>query len=301
MSARTLTIGSRGSRLALRQADWVAAQLRQAGLKAAVRVIRTTGDQVADAPLEALGRQQGIQGVFTKEIEHALLAGAIDLAVHSLKDLPTELDPRLALGCVPRRADARDALVGKTLEGLRPGDRVGTGSPRRAAQLRHLAPGIRVVDLRGNVETRLRKLRDGACEAVVLAMAGLERLGLAGEVAEILDPAQMTPAVGQGALGLEVRRADRATAEALAPLHDEAAAAAVEAERALLKALGGGCAIPLGAHAAAAGDRLRLLATAPTAAGRLVRAERAGPPAEAAALGANVAAELRRLGVALGA
>lgn len=301
MSARTLTIGTRGSRLALRQADWVAAQLRQAGLKAAVRVIRTTGDRVADAPLEALGRQQGIQGVFTKEIENALLAGTIDLAVHSLKDLPTELDPRLALGCVPRRADARDALVGRTLDRLRPGDRVGTGSPRRAAQLQHLAPDIRVVDLRGNVDTRLRKLRDGACEAAVLAVAGLERLGLAGEVAEILDPAQMTPAVGQGALGLEVRRADRATAEALAPFHDEAAAAAVEAERTLLKTLGGGCAIPLGAHAAAAGDCLRLLATAPTAAGRLVRAERTGPPAEAAALGAHVATELRRLGVAIGA
>ncbi len=298
MSTRTLTIGTRGSKLALRQAHWVAERLRQTGSGVAIRVIKTTGDLVTRIPLDSLGPQQGIKGVFTKEIEDALLAGAIDLAVHSLKDLPAELDPRLALGCVPQRADPRDALLGAKLGGLRRGDRVGTGSPRRAAQLRQLLPAVEVIDMRGNVDTRIRKLREGVCQAIVLAVAGLERLGLEGEIAQILDTAQMVPAIGQGALGIEVRSGDGAVLEAIAPLHDEVAAAEVEAERALLRAFGGGCAAPLGANASEADGQLTLrAAVARDGDAQMARAEDSAPVSQAAVLGARVAASLRGRGV----
>lgn len=294
MSTRTLAIGTRGSKLALRQAHWVAERLRQTGRSVAIRVIKTTGDLVTRVPLESLGPQQGIKGVFTKEIEDALLAGAIDLAVHSLKDLPADLDPRLALGCVPRRADPRDALLGAKLGDLRRGGRVGTGSPRRAAQLRQLLPAVELIDMRGNVDTRIRKLREGVCQAIVLAVAGLERLGLDAEIAQILDTEQMVPAIGQGALGIEVRSGDCAVLQAIAPLHDEAAAAEVEAERALLRGFGGGCGVPLGANASFADGRLRLRAAVAAAGDAgVVRAEDSAPVSQAAALGARVAARLR--------
>ena len=294
MNTRTLTIGTRGSKLALRQAHWVAERLRQAGNGVHIRVIKTTGDRAARIPLDSIGLQQGIKGVFTKEIEDALLAGAIDLAVHSLKDLPVDLDPRFVLGCVPQRADPRDALLGAQLDGLRRGDRVATGSPRRAAQLRQLLPAVRVVDMRGNVDTRIRKLREGVCQAIVLAVAGLERLGLKAEITQILDTYQMVPAVGQGALGIEVRHGDHAVLDAIAPLHDEVAAAEVEAERALLRGFGGGCAVPLGANATATGGRLKLrAAVALDGDARIVRAEDSAPVIEAAVLGARVAARLR--------
>ncbi len=296
MTGRTLTVGTRGSQLALRQARWVADRLRASGTAAEVRVIKTTGDRTPAVPLGTLGPRAGIKGVFTKELEDALLDGGIDLAVHSLKDLPTELDARLALGCVPTRADPRDVLVGRRLANLDAGDRVGTGSPRRAAQLRDLRPGVQTVDLRGNVDTRLRKLRAGACEALLLAAAGLQRLGLAAEIAEALDPEQMVPAVGQGALGLEVRVGDRAVLAAITPLHDSAAAAETAAERALLRALGGGCAVPLGAWARAESGQLTLRAAAALGDRRLVRARGAAPLADAEELGAQVAAALRRTG-----
>ena len=297
---RDLTIGTRGSKLALRQAGWVAGRLEELGNRVTIRVIKTTGDRIGAVPLAALGQRQGIKGVFTKEIEEALIACEIDLAVHSLKDLPTDLDTRLALGCVPLRADPRDALLGKKLGDLRPGDLVGTGSPRRAAQLRALRPDVTVADIRGNVDTRIRKLRAGDYDAIVLAAAGLERLGLQAEVAEYLEADTMVPAIGQGALGLEIRAGDALALKALAPLHDIRVATEVEAERSLLRSLGGGCDIPLGAHASSRNGRLRLLATAAGSEGGMVRTEDEASTEEAPELGVRVAASLRRLGADFG-
>lgn len=295
-----LTIGTRGSRLALKQASWVAERLGRVGHAATLRVIRTTGDRVGAIPLAALGERQGIKGVFTKEIEDALIAGEIDLAVHSLKDLPTQLDRRLALGCVPQRADPRDALLGRSLAELRAGDRVGTGSPRRAAQLACLKPGLHVLEIRGNVDTRIRKLKEGKYDAIVLAAAGLDRLGLRAEIAECLEVDAMVPAIGQGALGIEVRSGDDAVLEALAPLHHAVTAAQVTAERSLLRAMGGGCGVPLGAHAASSGDRLCLIAAAAGPGGGMLRAQGAAGATQARKLGIRVAAKLRRLGLGPG-
>ena len=297
-----LVIGTRGSKLALCQARWMAARLEAIGIESSIRVIRTTGDRQADQPLAEMGRQQGLKGLFTKEIEDALIDSSIDLAVHSLKDLPTDLDSRLQLGCVPARADPRDVLVGRTCDQLAAGDRVGTGSPRRAAQLGRLLPGIRVLDIRGNVDTRIRKLRSGEFDAIVLAAAGLARMGLDSEVAEYLDVDRMVPAIGQGALGIEVRAGDCNVLEAVMPLHDQAAAVEVRAERSLLRALGGGCELPLGGHARFDGCLLRLVAETATKSGGMIRAEDfATTTDDAAVLGIRVAETLRRYGADLGA
>lgn len=293
-----LTIGTRGSQLALCQARWVAAELAARGTAASIRVIKTTGDQSTAVPLAALGAQRGVKGVFTKEIEDALIVGEIDLAVHSLKDLPTEIDGRLALGCVPVRADPRDALLGRRLEALRPGDRVGTGSLRRAEQLRDLVPGIAISDVRGNVDTRIRKLRSGQYDAIVLAAAGLERLGWLDQAAELLSPAQMVPAIGQGALGIESRVGDRRVSEALAAIHHPTTASEVEAERSLLRALGGGCDVPLGGHATCHEGTITLRAAAALSGGGLARLEHSALSGEASSLGIAVAEKLRDLGVA---
>lgn len=294
-----LVIGTRGSKLALCQARWVAGRLEAVGIESSIRVIRTTGDRQADLPLAAMGRQQGLKGLFTKEIEDALIDSSVDLAVHSLKDLPTELDPRLELGCVPVRADPRDALVGRACDQLAAGDRVGTGSPRRAAQLAQLFPGTRVLDIRGNVDTRIRKLRSGEFDAIVLAAAGLARMGLDSEVSDYLDADRMVPAIGQGALGIEVRAGDRSVLAAIKPLHDQAAAAEVRAERSLLRALGGGCDLPLGGHAEFDGGWLRLVAAATRQGGGMARAEGSAPEGDANELGIRVAAALRRNGADL--
>lgn len=295
-----LVIGTRGSPLALAQARWVGARLRSAGVGAPeIRVIKTTGDRLATASLARLGPEQGVKGLFTKELEEALLGGEIDVAVHSLKDLPTELHPRLALGCVPSRADPRDVLVGRSTAELAAGDVVGTGSARRAAQLRALLPGVEIADIRGNVDTRIRKQRAGTYAAIVLAAAGLERLGLAEQVSERLEPERMVPAVGQGALGLETRRGDGRVLSLIERLHDEAATAEVTAERALLQALGGGCSVPLGAHARFRDGRLTLAAAAVDAKGGLIRAADSAQAGDAALLGERVATRLRQLGADL--
>lgn len=262
-----------------------------------VEIIRTTGDRAGSVPLSALGPRVGVKGVFTKEIEEALIAGDIDVAVHSLKDLPTALDPRLELGCVPRRADPRDALVGRTVAELDSGGRVGTGSRRRAAQIRALVPSVTVAQIRGNVDTRIRKLHAGEYDAIVLAAAGLERLGLQAEVAEYLETDRMVPAVGQGALGIEIRAGDDRVSQAIAPLHDRDTAAQVLAERMVLRELGGGCDMPLGANGSVAGSRLTLIAAAEAKGGGMVSARGGAPVAEAAALGAEVASRLIRRGV----
>jgi len=239
-----MKLGTRGSQLATWQAEWVRDRLAAQGLRAEIVIIKTRGDAEVDRPLHEL---EG-KGFFTKEIEEALLDGRIDVAVHSLKDLPTTLPAGLALGAIPARHDPREALVHvRSLSDLPAGARVGTSSLRRIAQVRFLRPDLEVVPLRGNVPTRVRKVEthDGL-DAALLAIAGLERLGLGGKGA-VIDPFDVMPAPGQGALGIEIRDNDKATRKALQPLHDAASAAAVSAERALLAALGGGCQAPVAA------------------------------------------------------
>ena len=253
MSSGRVVIGSRGSALALVQAEWVAARLRAAhpGLEVAIETIATTGDRILDVPLAKIGDK----GLFTKELETALLDGRVDLAVHSAKDLPTVLPGGLALAALTHRDDARDAFVAATGDRptgpacLRSGARVGSSSLRRRSQLLALRPDLRLVDLRGNVETRLRKLADEGLDGTVLAAAGLSRLGRAGLAAFVFDYDQMLPAVGQGALAVEARAGDERVAALVARLDDRPTALAVRAERALLRALEGGCQIPIGAYA----------------------------------------------------
>ena len=250
MSA-TLKLGTRGSKLALWQAEWVQSALARHGVAAELVLVETRGDAEIDRPLHQL---EG-KGFFTKEIEEALLDGRIDVAVHSLKDLPTRLPEGLALGAVPPRADPGEALVVRegrpsTIAGLPPAAKLGTSSLRRVAQLRYLRPDFEIVPLRGNVPTRVQKVREGqnGLDAALLACAGLERLELAAQVAARLDPLEVMPAPGQGALGLEVRGDDRRARAALAPLDDPESALGVAAERSLLAALGGGCQAPVAAY-----------------------------------------------------
>jgi len=248
-----LVIGSRGSQLALWQAKWIAARLADLGHQTRIEIIKTTGDKITDVPLAKVGTK----GLFTKEIEEALLDGRIDLAIHSLKDLPTEVPAGLALAAVPEREDPRDAMVGARLMDLPAGAKVGTSSLRRAAQLRVTRPDLVIESVRGNLDTRVRKLDEGQYRAIVLAAAGLTRLGWAHRIAEILSPDVMCPAVGQGALAVETR--EDGEARAICAVLDHAATrTAVTAERAVLAALGGGCQVPIGAHAVVAGDVLRL-------------------------------------------
>ena len=245
-----LKLGTRGSRLALWQAGWVKAALAKAGVAAELVIIKTRGDAEVDRPLHEF---EG-KGFFTKEIEEALRDGRIDVAVHSLKDLPTTLPAGLMLAAVPKRADPAEALVTRdagitSIAGLAAGTKVGTSSLRRVAQIRYLRADLEIVPLRGNVPTRVRKVKEGrdGLDAALLAGAGLERLELAGHIAARLDPLDVMPAPGQGALGLEVRADDRKARGALAPLEDAASACQVAAERGLLAALEGGCQAPVAA------------------------------------------------------
>jgi hydroxymethylbilane synthase len=287
-----LVIASRGSQLALWQARWVERQLTAAGRVCRIEIIKTTGDKITDVPLAKVGTK----GLFTKEIEEALLDGRADLAVHSLKDLPTELPEGLVLAAVPEREDPRDAVVGRPLAELPSGARVGTSSLRRAAQLRQLRGDLTVESVRGNLDTRLRKLDEGQYDAILLAAAGLKRLGWGGRIAEILPPEMMCPAVGQGALALETR-ASGAGFDACAALDHRDTHAAVTAERGLLAALGGGCQVPIGAHARVDGGRLRLVAIVASPDGaELVRGASEGAVAEAEMVGRRLGAELLERG-----
>jgi hydroxymethylbilane synthase len=286
-----MTIGTRGSQLALWQARWVQSQLDGAQIV----IIKTTGDRISAAALPEVGGK----GLFTKEIEEALLDGRADVAVHSLKDLPVEMDPRLVLAAIPRREDPRDALAGAPLAALAAGARVGTSSLRRAAQLRRLRPDLQLENIRGNVDTRLRKLDEGQYEAILLAAAGLRRLGLADRIAEILEPEVMCPAVGQGALAVQCRADDEETLRRLAALEDPAARAEVTAERALLAELGGGCRVPIGGAAHLEGSTLRLTAIVASPDGaRLARVSAEGTASDPAELGRRAAGELLALGAA---
>ena len=242
-----LRIGSRGSQLALWQANHIAALLRGAGHEVEIEIIKTTGDRLQEVTFA----QVGSKGMFTKEIEEALAGAQIDLAVHSLKDLPTELLEPFTLAATPVRVDPRDVFVSANhsrLADLPNGARVGTSSQRRRAQLKALRPDIDAVEFRGNVDTRLRKLAEGQVEAILLAAAGLDRLGRTDWVRERLSPSEFCPAAGQGALGIETRSNDAATIEAVSFLNHAATRFAVTAERAALAALGGGCQVPIGIH-----------------------------------------------------
>ena len=286
-----LVIGSRGSQLALWQARWTQQRLAAMGLESRIEIIRTTGDQVTSVPLASVGGK----GLFTKEIEEALLARQVDLAVHSLKDLPTELPDGLQITAIPEREDPRDAMVGRTLAVLRQGAKVGTSSLRRSAQLRLLRPDLEVESVRGNVDTRLRKLDQGQYEAIVLAVAGLTRLGLGARIAEALAPDVMCPAVGQGALAIETRIGENACL----PLDHAPTRAAVTAERSALSALGGGCSTPIGAHARVDGARLRLMAIVLSADGAQSVSDTAeGPAADAARIGRELGQLLLERGAA---
>jgi hydroxymethylbilane synthase len=288
-----IVIGTRASKLALAQTYMIRDALlaMHPGLTIQIEHITTKGDVILDRPLSAIGDK----GLFVTEIEDALREGRIDLAVHSAKDLPSELPADMALAAFPPRADARDALIARDrmrLADLPAGAHVGTSSLRRACQLRHLRPGLRIGDLRGNVDTRLRKLYEGQYDAIVLAAAGLERLGRAGEISERLEPAVMLPAVSQGILGIEIRAGDADTAALLAALDDPAARAAALAERAFLARIGGGCQVPIGAYAQLTADTLTLAGLIGARDGRVVRGQLDGPANDPAALGARLADDL---------
>jgi hydroxymethylbilane synthase len=281
--ARPVTIGTRGSRLALWQAEWVRAQIerRFPGTAVALAIIKTQGDKILDVPLA----QVGGKGLFVKEIEAALLDGRVDLAVHSMKDMPAEVPEGLAIGAVPERETATDVLVSRgalPLRGIAPGGVIGTSSLRRAAQIRHLRPDLAVVPLRGNVETRLAKLDGGELAGIVLAAAGLKRLGLAERASEHLPPDVMLPAVGQGALCVEVRREDPVIGPIVAALDHRESRLAVSAERAFLRRLQGGCQVPIAGHARIEGPRLTLAGLVAGVDGTPLVADRRSGPAETA-------------------
>jgi hydroxymethylbilane synthase len=256
-----IRLATRGSGLALWQAEWVRRQLWDRGLRSELVVVRTRGDAEHDRPLHNL---EG-KGFFTKEIEDAVLEGRADVAVHSLKDLPTTLPPGLELGAVPRRGDPRDCLVTRqsgirSLADLPAGSRIGTSSLRRSAQLRALRPDVEPASIRGNVPTRIDKVMAGEYDGAMLAVAGLERLGLAARAAFTLDPHDVMPAPGQGALALEIRTGDARTAGDIAALDDAATRARVAAERAVLAELEGGCRAPIAAYAGETELRARVIA-----------------------------------------
>ncbi len=290
-----LTIGSRGSQLALWQARWIQARLQGLGVESRLEIIHTTGDKITDVALSKVGTK----GLFTKEIEEALLDHSIDLAVHSLKDMPTELPADLILAAIPEREDPRDAIVGGRLGSLKQGAHVGTSSLRRAAQLRVIRPDLEISDIRGNLDTRLRKLDEGKYDAIVLASAGLRRLGWEARITDLLDPAVMCPAVGQGALAVETRDDSGQAREICRRLEHAETRIAVTAERAVLAALGGGCQVPIGAHATLHGTtvQIRAIVVSPDGA-QVIRKEAGGPAGDALTLGRALGDELLASGAA---
>ena len=292
-----LTIGTRGSQLALWQAEFVKRQLEGLfpELEIHLRTIKTTGDTIQDRSLVGLGK-----GVFTKEIENALLTGDIDLAVHSLKDLPTELPDGLCIAAILEREDPRDVLITATgfpLEDLLGGAKIGTTSPRRKAQLLHMRPNLRVVDVRGNIDTRLRKLRETDLDGIILAAAGIKRLLEPEIITQYFDTERMVPAVGQGALAVETREGDSTVKTLLAPLNDSETIAEVTAERTVLGSLGGGCQVPVGAYAWHVDGELSLIAAVchPEGIHRVVEIA-TGSPDAAEHLGRIVAEKLQNSG-----
>jgi hydroxymethylbilane synthase len=294
-----LRIGTRRSELALWQAEYVKRTLEtlNPGLECRLVKIVTKGDKMRNVPLAAIGGK----GLFIKEIEEALSRGEIDVAVHSLKDVPSELPPGLCLAALPPREDPRDALLAKephaALETLRSGARIGTSSLRRAVQLKRLRADFEIVPVRGNVGTRIKRLDAGELDALVLAYAGVKRLGQTSRISQILDPEICLPAVGQGALALEARQDDRTVQSLLEPLDDRATAISVGAERAFLYGLGGGCQVPIAGLGRLSGDTLRLSGLVASLDGQdYIRREIEGPAASAAELGSRLAREILSAG-----
>ncbi|MDT5296055.1 MAG: hydroxymethylbilane synthase [Acidobacteriota bacterium] len=300
-----IIIGSRGSKLALWQSEWVRARLEALDPAVSVRIeiVKTKGDVMRDVPLATIGGQ----GAFTKELETALLDRRVDVAVHSLKDLPTVIPEGLSITATPAREDPRDALILRTdadarnasLKNLPKRAVVGTSSLRRIAQLKHARPDVEIKDLRGNVDTRLRKLDAGEYDALILAAAGLRRLGLGERISAAIEAEEMLPAVSQGALGIETRADDALKNSLVARLDDAPTRSAVLAERALLRSLGGGCQVPIAAHAVVTGDRLRLDGlVASLDGGEVIRDTVEGRAVAAVLLGETLAARMLERGAA---
>lgn len=294
MSRSTLILGTRGSKLAVHQSQWVQARLQELapGLTISLQRIQTSGDKILDVPLAKVGGK----GLFVKEIEDALLSKEIDLAVHSMKDVPTALPEGLDILCVPPREDPRDALIshdGGRLDQLKPGARIGTSSLRRQAQLLHYRPDFTIHMLRGNLDTRLRKLREGQFDAIVLAAAGLRRLAWDAEITEYLPVHLSLPAIAQGALGIEARRDDTVVRDLLRRFEHHPTRITVTAERALLHRLEGGCQVPIAAHAVLDGETLTLDGLVASVDGRrVIRHQIRGAASEAQALGTRLAERL---------
>lgn len=290
----TLVLGTRGSKLALQQSEWFQSRVHEVAPEVRVTLlkIQTSGDRIVDVPLAKIGGK----GLFVKEIEEALLAGEIDLAVHSMKDVPAQLPEGLDILCVPPREDARDALIsrdGRAFKDLPQGARIGTASLRRQAQLLNARPDLRIEMLRGNLDTRLRKLKEGQFDAIVLAAAGLRRLAWTQEITEYLDPVVSLPAIGQGALGIEGRSNDQFVRSILHRLNDQATSTAVTAERALLHRLEGGCQVPIAGYATLNGEQLQLEGLVASVDGKTVIRDRVlGRTQEAHALGVELAERL---------
>lgn len=290
----SLVIGTRGSKLAIWQAEWIQSRLKELAPEVSVtlRTIKTSGDKIQDVPLAAIGGK----GLFVKEIEEALLREEIDLAVHSMKDVPTVLPDGLGIACVPEREDPRDVLISRAgggLDALAAGAQIGTSSLRRQAQLLHYRPDLRITMLRGNLDTRLRKVREGAFDAIVLAAAGLKRLGWMDAVTEYLPFTVCLPAIGQGALGIEARQQDSFVQDLLRSLDHGPTHTAVLGERALLDRLEGGCQVPVAAHGTLKGQTLALEGlVASTDGRRMIRHAIEGPAVQAESLGRDLADRL---------
>jgi hydroxymethylbilane synthase len=298
LRTRILRIGTRGSLLALQQSNWVRDELMRhwPGLTVELQVIKTTGDKILDVPLAKVGGK----GLFVKEIEDALEAEEVDVAVHSMKDVPAELPDGLIIAAIPCREDPRDVLVARgvrSLDEIPREAKVGTSSLRRAAQLKALRPDLRVETLRGNLDTRLRKAEEGVFDAVILAAAGLHRMGWQARITQYLDPERFLPAVGQGALGIEARADDAEVLALLTPLHHRETTVAVTAERSFLAELQGGCQVPIGGHARITGEYVYLDGLIASVDGvTLLRQSGQAPWAEANPLGRRIAQELLAAG-----
>jgi hydroxymethylbilane synthase len=296
-SREKFVIGTRGSKLALWQSEYIKGLVEEiTGLPVELKIIKTTGDKILDVPLAKVGGK----GLFTKELEVELLAGTVDLCVHSMKDVPTELPDGLGIAAMPPRVDPRDALVsgaGYTLESLPQGAKVGTSSLRRIAQVRALRPDVQIVDVRGNLDTRMRKAENGEVDVVILASAGITRMGWADRITGYIPTEQMVSAVGQGAIGIEIREDDAVMADVMDQIGHGPTMLCVTAERVVMNKLEGGCQVPIGAYAQLDGDTLVMDAVVGSVAGdRILRAHLEGPANEPIELGEKMVAALLDLG-----
>jgi hydroxymethylbilane synthase len=296
-SREKLVIGTRGSKLALWQSEYIKGLVEEiTGLPVELKIIKTTGDKILDVPLAKVGGK----GLFTKELEVELLAGTVDLCVHSMKDVPTELPEGLGIAAMPARVDPRDALVsgaGYSLDTLPQGAKVGTSSLRRIAQVRALRPDVEIVDVRGNLDTRMRKAETGEVDVVILASAGITRMGWADRITGYISTEQMVSAVGQGAIGIEIREDDAFMADVMDKIGDGPTMLCVTAERVVMNKLEGGCQVPIGAYAQLQGDVLVMDAVVGSVSGdRILRAHLEGAADRPIELGEAVVVELKRLG-----